>query len=185
MVNDVITPCNNNPYDFIMTMRSVLEGNKLSYSLQNWVDLVFGFKSRGKEAENAFNIYTEASYQEQIDITKVENKEAQLRLVEFGLIPNQIMNKDCNKREKKESILKGKEITDSRSDLQYYLCKTHNDKNTSVIKIGNYSSDKLLILYNNNIIVEKKINASQNKAYTSENSNTYNIFKISNKMSQF
>ena len=187
LVNDVITPCNNNPYDFIMTMRHVLESNKLSYSLQNWVDLIFGFKSRGKEAENALNIYTEASYQEQIDISKVENKEAQLRLVEFGLIPNQIMNKECNKREKKESILKGKEITDSTSDLKYYLCKTHNDyKNSSVVKIGNYSSDKLLILYNNNTIVEKKINSSpSNKSHSSENSNAYNIFKILNKMSQF
>ncbi len=189
IINEALTPCNNNPYDFIMTMRSVLESNKLSYSLQNWVDLVFGFKSRGKEAENAFNVYTEASYQEQVDITKVENKEAQLRLVEFGLIPNQIMNKECNKRDKKENILKGKEITDSTSDLKYYLCKPHNDnnyKNLTVVKIGCYSSDKLLVLYNNNTLVEKKINVSPfDKTKSFEDSNTIDFFKFSNKMSQF
>ena len=189
IINEALTPCNNNPYDFIMTMRSVLESNKLSYSLQNWVDLVFGFKSRGKEAENAFNVYTEASYQEQVDITKVENKEAQLRLVEFGLIPNQIMNKECNKRDKKENILKGKEITDSTSDLKYYICKPHNDnnyKNLTVVKIGCYSSDKLLVLYNNNTLVEKKINVSPfDKTKSFEDSNTIDFFKFSNKMSQF
>ena len=189
IINDALTPCNNNPYDFIMTMRSVLESNKLSYTLQNWVDLVFGFKSRGKEAENAYNVFTEASYQEQIDITKVENKEPQLRLVEFGLIPNQIMNKECNRRDKKESILKGKEITDSTSDLKYYLCKEHNEinyRNLTVVKIGSYSSDKLLVLYSNNILVEKKINVSPfDKTYSFEDSNIIDFFKFSNKMSQF
>ena len=105
-VNDVITPCNNNPYDFVMIMKSVLENNKISYSLQNWIDLIFGSKAKGKEAELANNIFTEASYQENIDLNKVDNKESYLRLVEFGLIPNQIMSKDCSKREKKIRSIK-------------------------------------------------------------------------------
>ena len=187
LVDNVVTPCNNNPYDFIMTMKSVLESNKLSYTLQNWVDLVFGYKARGKEAENANNIYTEASYQENIDINKVENKEAQLRLVEFGLIPNQIMNKECTKRDKKENILKGKEITDSTSDLIHYLCKSHNNdykqnNDLIVLKIGSFSSDKILVCYNNNSVIEKKVNEKSNSF---EDINTNDFFKLSNKMSKF
>ena len=190
-VNDVITPCNSNPYDFIMTMKSVLESNTISYSLTNWADLVFGYKSRGKEADVSNNVFTEASYQENIDITKVENKEAQLRLVEFGLIPNQIMSKECIKRDKKESILKGKEITNSTSDLKNNLCKSHdNDKNSNknltVIKIGSYSSDKILVCYNNNTIIEKKINCSPfDKTYSFEDSNIIDLFRFTNKMSLF
>ena len=46
-VNDVNTPCNNNPYDFIIVMRSVLENDKISYSIQNWIDLIFGSKVKG------------------------------------------------------------------------------------------------------------------------------------------
>ena len=192
LVDNVQTPCNNNPYDFIMTMKSILESNKLSYTLQNWADLVFGYKARGKEAENAYNIYTEASYQENIDINKVENKEAYLRLVEFGLIPNQIMTKECVKRDKKESILKGKEITDSTSDLIHYSCKPHNDKDKQlnhdliVLNIGCFSQDKILVCYNNNSIHEKKINISAlNKTYSYEDININEFFKISNKMSKF
>ena len=188
LVNNVLTPCNNNPYDFIMTMRSVLESNQLSYSLQNWVDLIFGFKARGKEAENNFNVYSESSYQEQIDITKVENKEAQLRLVEFGLIPNQIMNKECIKRERKENILKGKEITDSSCDLKYILYKSHsdNDKVGTVIKIINFATDKLLVLLNNNLLVEKKINTAPfEKLNSFEDINARKLFPFTNKMSQF
>jgi hypothetical protein len=62
-VNNVKTPCNDNPYDFIMTMKNVLESNKISYTIQNWVDLIFGYKARGKDAESAKNLFTEASYQ--------------------------------------------------------------------------------------------------------------------------
>ena len=72
-VGDVLTPCSDNPYDFIMTMRSCLENNKISLSIHNWIDLIFGYKSRGKEAEKVKNIYKEASYQELIDINKVRN----------------------------------------------------------------------------------------------------------------
>ena len=127
VVNDVLTPCQNNPYDFIMTMRTVLESEKVSKTIQNWVDLIFGYKARGKEAENANNLFTEPSYQENIDIQKVENKESMLRQVEFGLIPTQLLNKECGKRIKKEDILKGKEITDSSCELGINKCKKHSD----------------------------------------------------------
>ena len=45
---------------------------------------------------------------------KKKNKTAKLREVEFGLIPNQIMVKECIKRDKKENIIKGKEIIDTK-----------------------------------------------------------------------
>ena len=109
-----------------MTMKSVLESNQISKNIQNWIDLIFGYKSTGKEAENARNIFTEASYQESVDLSKVENKESYLRMVEFGLIPSQVMNKECTKREKKEYIRKGKEITDSTCDLKYHVCNCYN-----------------------------------------------------------
>ena len=44
-VNDVLTPCHNNPYDFILVMRSVLENDILSYKLNSWIDLIFGSKA--------------------------------------------------------------------------------------------------------------------------------------------
>ena len=189
LVDDVITPCNNNAYDFIMTMRSVLENDIISYSLTNWADLVFGYKARGKDAENANNIYTEGSYQENVDINKVENKESQLRLVEFGLIPNQVMVKECAKRDKKESILKGKEITDSSCDLNHFICKPHNenkiDRNLIALKLCSLSSDKLLVFNNNNTIVEKKINWSPfEKSYSFDDS-INECFQFANKMSIF
>ena len=200
-VNDVLTPCNNNPYDFIMIMRSVLESNKISYSIQNWIDLIFGSKVRGKEAEAANNIFTEASYQENIDLNKVENKESYLRLVEFGLIPNQIMSKDCNKREKKSEVLKAKEITDQTGNLKTEKCKVHihtnnteneNNKKSKnkkiektedlyVLKIGIFSSsqDKVTIVLNSDILIEKKISKS---TFTDETVSSIKFDKKCNRM---
>ena len=108
-------------------MKTVLESDKLSKTLQNWADLIFGYKARGKEAENSNNLFTEASYQETINIEKVENKESMSRQVEFGLIPSQILSKECGKRIKKEDIIKGKEITDSTCELCLNKCKKHPD----------------------------------------------------------
>ena len=193
-VGDVLTPCDNNPYDFIMTMRSCLENNKISYKIQDWIDLIFGYKSRGKEAEKVKNIYKEASYQEIIDINLIENKESQLREVEFGLIPNQLMVKECSKRDKKEVIRKGKEITNPECDLQSYNCKCSNEKERfkeiegfSVVKIACLNQDKLQIILGGQVYLERKISYSIfDKSYTDEGAtNLFVINKFFNRMSEF
>ena len=192
-VGDVLTPCNNNPYDFIMTMRSCLENNKISSDIQNWIDLIFGYKSRGKEAEKAKNIFKESSYQELIDINNIENKESKLREVEFGLIPNQLMIKECAKKEKKEVMRKGKEITDEECDLKCYdiTYKNENDKfkpieGYSVTKLACYSQDKLLILLGGSAFIERKVIYSIiNKSYTEEFTNVNIINKFVNRIGEY
>ena len=179
LVNHVFSPCNNDPYKFIGMMKNILENNKVSYNLQNWVDLIFGVKVRGKEAELARNIFSEASYQENIDLNKVGDKNTYLRMVEFGLIPNQIMNKECPKREKKEDIKKGKEITDLNAKLKIYKCKIKEEENSDnnickikeskpIVKTKLYNNDKI-ILFNGTNIIEKKVNFSSfDKSFSEE-----------------
>ena len=41
-VGDVVTPCGNNPYEFTMIMKNLLESQSVSSSLNNWIDLIFG-----------------------------------------------------------------------------------------------------------------------------------------------
>ena len=192
-VGDVLTPCSDNPYDFIMTMRSCLENNKISASIQNWIDLIFGYKARGKEAEKVKNIYKEASYQELIDINKIENKEAQLREVEFGLIPNQLFGKECTKKDKKELIRKGREITDQECDLQCYECKYNVEgekfkgiEGYDAIKIASFSQDKLLMLLGGVLFIERKVSYSIfDKAYNDEKLGVYAVNKYINRISEF
>ena len=204
-VNDVVTPCNNNPYDFIMIMRSVLENDELSYKINSWIDLIFGSKAKGKESENANNIFTEESYQEDINLKGKKDKESLLRRVEFGLIPSQIMNKDCSKKEKKRDILKEKEITDANGNLKIEktekkksssfsniegekikLEKIDNNKdinNLSVLKAYCSFEDKIYLLYNFDYLLEKKISkSSDKKTYINETTNTIKFEKTGNRI---
>ena len=196
-VNDITTPCHNNPYDFIMTMKNVLENNKVSYKIQNWIDLIFGYKAKGKDAEIARNIFKEAAYQENIDINTIDDKdikESKLREVEFGLIPNQLMIKECIKKDKKESIRRGKEITDSTCDLQCYKCKYHNENDNYlnspegniILKFGCFSPERITLFLGGEKIMQKKITYSSfEKVYYDESPNIIQSFTYLNKMADF
>ena len=194
-VNDVLTPCNNNPYEFVYTMKKILESNQVSRKINKWIDLIFGFKARGKEAELAYNLFTEASYQENVNINNIEDKESHLRLVEFGLIPTQIMNKECIKREKKEDIIKGKEITDSKAKNTYEKLQLNLESETSnnnekenifVLKMGCFSNDKIVLFLSNNLLLEKKISYNfSEKCYSAELTNKIILNKKYNYMKLF
>ena len=200
IVNDVITPCRNNPYEFTVLMRNILENDVISGCINKWIDIIFGYKNKGKEAEEALNLFTEASYQENVDLKNVENKELYLRYAEFGLIPNQISTKEFEKKLKKEEILKNnKEITDSAAELKHFLINNQtNDNNNnlnndnSVLLVKIFNEGRINILMNNFTFIEKKINFSIfDKIYNSEN---INIIKLDegnnqeyfyNRMSEF
>ena len=193
-VNDVITPCGENPYEFIFTMKKILESDQISATIQKWIDLIFGYKARGKESELANNLFTESSYQENININNIENKESYLRLVEFGLIPTQIMNKEFPKREKKKDIIKGKELTDSKGYFTTEKCQLNIDmfesnnlidqkENVYILKVWYFSNEKISILLSNNLFIEKKIsyNSSEN-CYVGESINRHILDKKYNYM---
>ena len=184
-VNDVITPCGENPYEFIFTMKKILESDQISATIQKWIDLIFGYKARGKESELANNLFTESSYQENININNIENKESYLRLVEFGLIPTQIMNKEFPKREKKKDIIKGKELTDSKGYFTSEKCQLNIEmfesnnlidqkENVYILKVWYFSNEKISILLSNNLFIEKRIsfNSSEN-CYIGESINRH------------
>ena len=212
IVDNITTPCENNPYNFVMTMRTVLENEKVSKLLQKWVDLIFGCKARGKEAELANNLFTEKSYQENIDIQNEENKESILRQVEFGLIPTQILNKTCGKRHRKKTMLKGKEIFDSTATITYNHCRKHSENLTpkhskdkkdkekekekinpldtkediSVLCVKCFNPEKLTLFLSNNIFQERKITYPVfDKVYIDELLSNIKLQEQYNKMSQF
>ena len=198
-VDDVLTPCDNNPYKFTDTMKNILENDYISYNIQNWIDLIFGNKSRGKEAELANNVFSENSYQENVDLDKIEEKYIILRTVEFGLIPTQIMSNACPKRDKKEDIRKGKEIIDSNINFKIYNCKNNSNKNEKLneeddidididtksppLVISKAINNDRIMLFNGSILLEKKVNYSAfDKSYSEEVINSYMLQDNTNRM---
>ncbi|EAY20736.1 Beige/BEACH domain containing protein [Trichomonas vaginalis G3] len=77
--------------EFIHINRMALESPLVSSRINQWVDLIFGFKQRGQEAENAFNVYHPFSYPTILDNTKIYNdfKNAiNNHALNFGVVPN-------------------------------------------------------------------------------------------------
>jgi len=58
-VNDVKLPawCHSDARLFVLIHRQALESDIVRQSLPAWIDLVFGYKQRGKEAVEAVNVF--------------------------------------------------------------------------------------------------------------------------------
>ncbi|KPI88284.1 hypothetical protein ABL78_2646 [Leptomonas seymouri] len=54
----------NDPYTFTYRMREALESPHVSAHLHKWIDLIFGYKQRGKEAIDALNVFNWHSYED-------------------------------------------------------------------------------------------------------------------------
>ena len=87
-------------FEFIRIQRLAMESDYVSQNLHKWIDLIFGFKQRGAEAEQAHNIFHYLSYEGTIDIDKitdeVEREAAESHIQNFGQTPSQLVVKDAH-----------------------------------------------------------------------------------------
>ena len=111
-------------------MRKILEGKKISKDLSSWIDLIFGFKQTGSEAEKSYNIYRQACYESkprEIE-EKKRNNELQGYLYEkqeLGYIADQLFRKAHKKKENYEEY-KEKDSIFFENNLQ--LMKTREEQ---------------------------------------------------------
>ncbi|OMJ85254.1 hypothetical protein SteCoe_13492 [Stentor coeruleus] len=54
----------SSPIDFIRKHRLALESNYVSQNINNWIDLVFGYKQKGKQAQNSYNLFCPMTYED-------------------------------------------------------------------------------------------------------------------------
>ena len=52
-------------------MRKALESDYVSRNLHNWIDLIFGYKQRGEEAEKALNCFYYLTYEDSVQWDKI------------------------------------------------------------------------------------------------------------------
>ena len=62
MQNAELPPWATDAQDFVQKLAAALESDFVSANLHKWIDLIFGFKSSGKMAEKADNIFHYLTY---------------------------------------------------------------------------------------------------------------------------
>ncbi|KAK7340142.1 hypothetical protein VNO77_20836 [Canavalia gladiata] len=84
-----------NPVDFIHKHRKALESEYVSAHLHEWIDLIFGYKQRGKEAVTANNVFFYITYEGTVDLDKisdpVQQHAIQDQIAYFGQTPSQLL----------------------------------------------------------------------------------------------
>lgn len=96
-INDVLLPpWAKDPSDFVYQMRMALESEHVSQNLHLWIDLVFGYKQRGEEAEKSDNLFHPLTYgmPKRNPLTSTiqydEELSLQTQILEFGQVPKQV-----------------------------------------------------------------------------------------------
>ncbi|GER40247.1 WD40 and Beach domain-containing protein [Striga asiatica] len=103
-IGDVCLPpwAKGSPDEFINRNRDALESEYVSSNLHNWIDLVFGYKQRGKPAVEAANIFYYLTYEGSVDLDNMEDdlqrSAIEDQIANFGQTPIQIFRKKHPRR---------------------------------------------------------------------------------------
>ncbi|BFG19464.1 hypothetical protein CerSpe_057380 [Prunus speciosa] len=103
-IADVCLPpwAKGSPEEFINKNREALESEYVSSNLHHWIDLVFGYKQRGKPAVEAANIFYYLTYEGAVDLETMEDdlqrSAIEDQIANFGQTPIQIFRKKHPRR---------------------------------------------------------------------------------------
>ncbi|KAK0628604.1 hypothetical protein B0T17DRAFT_159534 [Bombardia bombarda] len=104
-VDNVILPpwAKGDPKIFIAKHREALESPYVSQRLQQWIDLVFGYKQRGDAAVESLNVFHPLSYKGAKDLDNITDPQERISTTgiihNFGQTPHQIFTRPHPPRE--------------------------------------------------------------------------------------
>ncbi|KAL5218377.1 hypothetical protein ABZP36_019061 [Zizania latifolia] len=158
-VGDVVLPpwAKGSSREFIRKHREALESDYVSENLHHWIDLIFGYKQRGKAAEDAVNVFYHYTYEGNVDIDAVSDPTMKASILaqinHFGQTPKQLFQKPHPQRRTDRKVLP--------HPLRYSAYLTHQEVQkaaASVSQIVTYN-DKILIAASNSLL--KPVNYSE------------------------
>lgn len=140
----------NSPEKFVNILREALESEYVSRNLHHWIDLIFGYKQRGEEAEKADNLFFHLCYEGAIDIESINDfarrHALEVQISEFGQIPKQLFNRPHVPRNSPRKLsnidLKGVSMAEDVVDTNDEVFQNSFD---SIEFFDNYQTHKDLI----------------------------------------
>ncbi|KAL9228969.1 hypothetical protein vseg_004493 [Gypsophila vaccaria] len=120
-----LPPWAENPVEFIHKHRMALESEHVSAHLHEWIDLIFGYKQRGKEAIAANNVFFYITYEGTVDIDKIldpaQQRATQDQIAYFGQTPSQLLTVPHMKRMPVSEVLQMQTIFRNPKELKPYM----------------------------------------------------------------
>jgi len=93
VVKDVEVPSwSTSPSDFVSKNHEALESDYTSSHIHNWIDLIWGYKQRGKIADDHFNTYPPQIYSESWKNQNMKTQEIEASLECIGQVPQQLFS---------------------------------------------------------------------------------------------
>ena len=97
-IHNVLLPkwAKGNPYIFVYIISRLLESTCITLTLKNWIDLIFGCKQVGDEAEKSMNIFYYLTYEDYVDMDDIRESDKQgieTQVVHFGQTPSKLFSK--------------------------------------------------------------------------------------------
>ncbi|VDD89192.1 unnamed protein product [Enterobius vermicularis] len=93
--NVVLPPWAKSAERFIVLHRQALESDLVSCQLNQWIDLIFGYKQKGPEAVRATNVFYYLTYEGALNLNSIENATVreglEQQMISFGQTPAQLM----------------------------------------------------------------------------------------------
>ncbi|XP_072855056.2 protein FAN isoform X1 [Pogona vitticeps] len=92
--NVELPPWATDAADFLQKSRDALESQYVSEHLNEWIDLIFGYKQKGNEAITAQNVFHPLTYEGGVDLNSIMDPNERVALLtqilEFGQTPKQL-----------------------------------------------------------------------------------------------
>ena len=181
LVSDIIIPnWGKDCYYFIYIQRKILECDFVSEKINQWINLIFGYQSRGENAIKKYNVFSPDSYEIDIEKLNSEMREVKLRTIDFGLMPKQLCSSEFGLKKKCEYF---KNIFDENILINQYESITVRDgKDKKLLSFKILKNDNRIILIDkDNDITVFRLNIDNlefkpfNKSLTFDNNNNNNI----------
>ena len=169
-VNDVEIPpwAGSDPYHFVCDKKRTLESDIISSKINEWIDLIFGLKQSGKDAELAGNVFDYISYENSIDLEKEDKNNIKAEIL------TQLFYKPFPIRQLKEKAVKGYQVFDCKELKIYRNSQKIKKENIPIMIYMQYlDTEKLMCIYNNNTFNLYKFQLSDNKFNITVENKTY------------
>jgi len=110
-LNDVILPAwsKNDPREFIRIHRMALESDYVSAHLNEWIDLIFGYKQAGPAAIEATNVFHHLFYEGAVNVDDISDPLERSAIIgfinNFGQIPKQLFKRPHPQKKLSRSLM--------------------------------------------------------------------------------